>query len=285
MVYSDSEYGRDGLKNMIQFALNSGRCIVQAIAIKSGETEDQFYNRLSAIQRYDVNGGLFWGSAAESNVAIAALERHNQAASYGHVQWIFTDLDTSRSYTERIARGALVILPTTTIIEEFRRYWAGLNPNSPSSENPWYIDWYMTKYQCRLTSVNYQPYVSLSVCPTVDFTAKYNEYVQNPYVESTVKAVFAYAAAFENAHRDFCISRGQSGFCDNLKRINSVTLNAYLKNLQYTFTAKDGMASMVGKSIAFDDNGDPVTSSFTVWNYVNNVFERVSIFPTNFRLL
>ncbi|XP_067683891.1 uncharacterized protein [Haliotis asinina] len=280
MVYSDSEYGRDGLKNMLEFAVNSGRCIVQAIPIKSGETEAQFASRLSAVQQYDVNGGLFWGSAAESNAAIAALQRLNQAASYGHIQWIFTDLDTSKSYSERIARGALVILPTSTVIEEFRRYWAGLNPNSPSNENPWFMDWYMTKYQCRLTGINYQPYVSLPGC-TVDVTARYNNYVQNPYVESTVKAVFAYAAAFKNAHRDFCTNRGRSGFCEDLKRINPVTLNAYLKTLRYTFTAEDGMASMVGKSIEFDDNGDPVTSSFTVWNYVNNVFERVGNYSNN----
>ena len=83
----------------------------------------------------------------------------NNQNSLRDVTWLFGQLELERDYSAyTAAQNSLLAMATVTEVADFRSYFTALNVNNPPAENPWLQDWYMSKYQCRFSGVNYAPY-------------------------------------------------------------------------------------------------------------------------------
>ncbi|XP_069135753.1 LOW QUALITY PROTEIN: uncharacterized protein [Argopecten irradians] len=264
VVYSDSVYGRDGYDVFRSLAFKRSVCIVKGIAIPAAGSVSEIQQHLSGILNFDVSAGLFFGSAALATKFFSAMEN---VPNSGRMHWMFTDLNLMESYTSPVARGALLISPRTVTVTEFRDYFLSLDENNPPAENPWYQDWYMTMYNCRLPGVTHAPYGSLGLCPSLTQAQKLAAYKQVPFVETTIKAVFAYASALRAAQSARC---GTSGtFCSALQSLTSMDLFQTLRNVNFQFSGSEGIPSLVGQTVQFNSNGDNTMQDFTIFNYNN----------------
>ncbi|XP_060080414.1 uncharacterized protein LOC132559805 [Ylistrum balloti] len=264
VVYSDSVYGKDGYNTFMHMAYKKSVCIIKGISIPVSGSVTDIQQRLAGIVNYGVDAGLYVGSATLSLKLFSALENIPDA---GKLQWMLTDMNLMESYASPLARGTIFIGPRTVTVTEFRDYFLGLDENNPSSENPWYKDWYMTMYNCRLSGVNYAPYNSLNLCPNLSSAQKEADYKQVIHVETTIKAVFAYASALRVAQGDRCGSTGT--YCSALQSLSSSEFFNYLRNVDFQFSSAQGITSLLGHRVKFDKNGDITTQDFTVYNYNN----------------
>ena len=89
-------------------------------------------------------------------------------------------------------------------------------------------------------------------------------------------AVFTYASALRTAQQALC-GAGSSGVCTQLASLSHDDfLNTYLKNVNFTYTARERVPSLASdqyapykaaKRLQFDARGDIVNPSFSLWNY------------------
>ena len=148
VVYTTSVHGSEGFDTFKRQAFKSGICISKAIAVPSMGSVNDFQTRLASLGQYDLNAAIFLGSYNEAVSMLNALE--NIGSSVANVQWLFPDLNLMETYASRYARGALYVGPRTVTVTEFSSYFVQLSERSPPSENPWFADWYMTQYNCKL---------------------------------------------------------------------------------------------------------------------------------------
>ncbi|XP_041349145.1 uncharacterized protein LOC121368478 [Gigantopelta aegis] len=284
LVYVDNEYGRAFFDDLAQLAFDDKKCVVRALAVKNGESVDYYKEKFSTLAKSDVKGGIIWGVSFTLDAVLRALDSViDTKPTVGEIQWIFSDLSLQETYDQRkVTKGALLVRPATTLISEFRDYFVNMEHNvaAQASENPWYREWYMLANKCKLSGVTSKPYTDfLNNCnfiPKGDLT----KFVQSPYVDTTIKAVYVFAEALRKASEFKCA--GQASFCANLRNMDPLEFhNSYLKQVRYTFQASDGIASLVGQTVQFDGNGDPPESKLTVWQYKNNRMQQVGQFENS----
>ncbi|KAL5016529.1 hypothetical protein ScPMuIL_006118 [Solemya velum] len=263
LVHSDSDYGRDGYDTLVRQAIGRDICIAEAIQLSAHGTVDEFKDRLLSLGDLGITGAIYFGSYVSALTLLDALESVPNLAT---VQWIMSDLNFEEKYESAFARGVMYVAPTKTDVGEFATYFTSLNINSPPPENPWLRDWYMTANDCLLSGVDYQPYSSLNLrsCIVKSNSQRLNEFVQLPYVDMTIKAVFAYARALKTAQQAQC---GGFGTCASLQQMSTVDFHNYLKNVDFQFGNEEGIPSLNGQRVAFDDNGDLLDPGHTIWNY------------------
>ncbi|OWF48090.1 uncharacterized protein LOC110453540 [Mizuhopecten yessoensis] len=262
VVYSDSVFGMDSYDTFMRMALKKSICIAKAISVPASGSVTDIQQRLGGISNYDVSAGVFFGSADFSLKFFNALQG---VANSGQMQWMLTDMNLMENYASTMARGAILVGRKTVAVTEFSDYFLGLDENNPPSENPWYKDWYMTTYNCRLSGVNYAPYNSLNLCPSLSLAQKRAAYKQVPFVETTVKAVFAYASALRVAQNARCGSTPT--FCSSLQSLTSSDFFNYLRGVNFQFSSLEGIPSLVGQTVNFDRNGDSSVQDFSIYNY------------------
>ncbi|KAK6190589.1 hypothetical protein SNE40_002421 [Patella caerulea] len=239
IAYSDDAYGQSGMEEVLKAAHAGNICITQAISLPVTGTAGDYAAKINSVNKYNTKAAIFFGSNLEAQKLLEGL---NGQPSLGDLQWIYSDISPTSTIpaTNRYVRGSMVVTKKETIISEFETYFKTLYGTSPA-ENPWFSDWYKVGY----------------------------DYRQNVYVDTTVKAVYAYAVGLRDAQRNTC-GAGTRGACDALKRMTPSALHEFLKNVDYTFTAADGMTNMIGQKISFDVNGNPPTADYAIFSY-NNV--------------
>ena len=256
------------------------KCVVHALAVKNGGSVEYYRQQFSSLSRTGVKAGVIWGVSLTIDPMLEALDSViSTDPTVGAIQWILSDLSLQGNYEQRpITKGALLVRPATSLIPEFRDYFVNLERNVlvQASENPWYKEWYMLTNKCKFPGVTDQPYVNfVTNCNSVP-KANSAKFIELPYVDTTIKAVYVFAEAVRKASEDKCAGLGP--FCANLRNMDPLEFhNMYLKEVRYTFQASDGIPSFVGQTVQFDGNGDPPENKFTVWQYKDNQFQQVSI--------
>lgn len=182
---------------------------------------------------YDVDTAVFLGGYSNAVRLFQAVDAiHNIGGSARNLQWMLNDLYLGNNYASVTLRGAVVVVPKVNQLTSFRDYFLGLDENNPPSENPWFSDWYMTHFNCRLPGINYQPYASFpNVCAALTLAERQNAFAQVPFVETTVKAVFSYAHALRSAQQARCPPT--DNFCTSLKQMSTAEFHNYLKNVNF----------------------------------------------------
>lgn len=81
-------------------------------------------------------------------------------SNINNIKWVFGQLDLQMDISSYIAgQGAIVGMSSSVTIDTFQDHFINLDPKNPPAQNPWFQDWYMNTFQCRLdNNVNYEPY-------------------------------------------------------------------------------------------------------------------------------
>lgn len=147
VVYTTSIHGSHGFDQFKRQAFKDGICITKAISIPSMGSVNDFQTRVNNLGQYNINTAVFIGSYME---ALNLMQALNNIGSANNVQWILPDLNLMESYSAPNVRGALYVGPRTVSVTEFATYFTQINERAPPAENPWFSDWYMTNYNCKL---------------------------------------------------------------------------------------------------------------------------------------
>ena len=93
------------------------------------------------------------------------------------------------------------------------------------------IYWLNSVSRCKIGGISYAPYVSFSDCtaktPAVKRAAINTQWA---FVDSAIKAVYAYAKALKNAQSAMCVG---SGVCQGLRQMSPATFHDYLKAVNF----------------------------------------------------
>ncbi|XP_061196327.1 metabotropic glutamate receptor 3-like [Saccostrea echinata] len=262
VVNVDTDMGELGYKEFSRQALNENICIAGLKTVSIVATQADYETQLSDLGNDGVNVAVFLGPGAH---AIKLLKSNVGK----RVQWVMADMlrmvsTDPLSVHAPNSKGVIFALPKVRQITEFENYFVTLSETSPPGDNPWFQDWYMTLYDCRLPGINYAPFATKLFCPQT--VTKRSIYKQLPYVQSAIEGVYAYAKAFRTAHRTRC-GDSFNGVCDSLRAMSTADFNTILKNIDFTFSNTDGIPSMAGRRVKFDANGDIINQDFTIYNY------------------
>lgn len=78
-------------------------------------------------------------------------------------------------------------------------------------------------------------------------------------METTVNAIMAYAETV----RSICTTNG----CPQLASVSPSAFHSQLSTLNFTYPGTFSVAALRGRRIAFDMNGDLISSGYTFYNY------------------
>ncbi|KAH3888875.1 hypothetical protein DPMN_012917 [Dreissena polymorpha] len=267
IIYTDNDYGRDYYNEFIKLSQNNQVCVVAAISVPGSPNLPAYMERLKAVGTLDVTAAAFFGVHSAATMMLSAIENLNNSAQ--NLQFMLTSLNLGLPITVNRARGLLVVLPSYTEVTEFYDYWtASIDANNPPPENPWYKDWFMRTFQCRLQGVNYEPYVRYSDCdPKSPAQKRAATNTRIPYLDTTVKAVLTYAKALKTAHQQTC--GNQPGLCLGLRQMTAEQFhNNYLKVVDFDLN-EFGITSLNGKRVKYDITGDFYMAGHDIFNANN----------------
>lgn len=259
VVYTQDNYGSGLFTEFLRAASEAGVCIGGAIPVPNRGTVDQLRTIYQNHDFFDATAAIFFGGFGEATKTMQAVQGNAAAAN---LRWLFShvNFDTDVS-AYPAARGALYMTADIVDINEFKEYFIQLNERNPPTHDPWLADWYMNKYRCKLPNVNYEPFRNYPDCQQKTANERRTEFRQDPAVENTIFAIFAYVEAI----RQVC---GNSGICQALQQMQPRTFHdQYLSKVDFTFPNDFSIAALRGRRIAFDVNGDPLTPSFSFYRY------------------
>lgn len=257
-IFTDDAYGMNSFEEFLRISQNTEICISQAVLIDTGDSVSQIQKKMAQIVQTKASIGLIF---APSYRAIAIMDALDKRGDAGHLQWILNDLTIEKSNKNRYLKGALLLNPKSIPITEFVNHWVNLNPNAPPSENPWYREWFMTKYDCKLPGSVPAKFQALKFCFVPPKSKRRSTFKQNAYVEPVVLAMFAFARAMNSAHLDRCF--GQVGVCQALLSMSAEEFHQnYLMKVDYDVPVYQN------RKVKFDSNGDLENPEFRLWNYI-----------------
>ncbi|CAG5116932.1 unnamed protein product, partial [Candidula unifasciata] len=259
VVYTDNAFGHSGQEQLLMAMYDRGLCVSQTLMLDAKGNKDSYKAVLSNIGNISTSVAVLMSPNRLTKVILQAIP------SLANLQWVVGDIDITNDLSSlKRVRGAMVVVPRSATVDEFRQYFTQLlaSPRN-NAGNPWFADWFETTYGCSLTAGN---------CPTPTQA----QFVQSPWVVPIMKAVFAYAEAV----RSIC----NNGVCARLTSMTPAEFKSVLFSLGFTIPGTFP-PSLRGQNISFDSNGDPQTSAFTVYNYNNRAgtyaFEEIGRFESN----
>lgn len=275
VVYTDGTYGKEALAELRPRLVVADKCLTMAISTSSDDVSlTAMDSILSKILSTKATGVIYLGG---STVADALLKRAEGYSGAGKLQWIFTDSISlsDRFNNQKYPRGIISVLSGSRKIIEFEDHWVRIDVNSPSQENPWFQDWYMTEYDCRLPGNTNPKFTGKTPCPTLTESERRNSFVQDQFVEPAVHAVYGYAYAFKKAHQEKC--GGVPGLCAALSAMTTKEFyENYLRAVDFTYTKKERVESLASvglepynapAKVKFDANGDILDPTYDVYNF------------------
>lgn len=269
VVYQDNDYGVDSKDDFIRQAAESEICVVGSVVVPHTPQLSTYIEALQQLSSYNTVGAVYFG--VSESMVLNAIEAIPSAAD---IQWILSYADLNGNYLSKYIRGTVFLQPRVSIVNEFIDYFTtSIDENNPPASNPWYQDWFMTMFQCKLSGVNYAPYATLSVCSPKTPSQK-RAAINQRYetIDATVKAVYAYAKALRDAQGSLC---GGVGLCNALRSMSPQQFHSYLMNVNLHMNDVN-IASLSNNTVAFDQNGDNLYSAHRIWNY--NDFETPSTY-------
>ncbi|KAK7087415.1 uncharacterized protein [Littorina saxatilis] len=272
IVYSDNAYGTGGYMEVLGAASAAGICVSGVIAVPHVGSVSEYEEKLRGIGSYGATAALFYGNPSDALTLLQALQSLQGQTAVRDIKWLFGQLDIEGDFSAyTAAQGAIVAQPTSSVINGFKSYYTGLNVGSPPAENPWLQDWFMKKNRCRLSGVSYAPFNTYAFCTSS--TINPDNFKQSYYVERTILAILAYAEAIRT------VCPGANGVCNQLSSMEPrVFHDTYLSKVNLRYPDDFFIPEFRRRQLAFDVNGDPLTSSFTFFSYVNSAFTQFATY-------
>jgi hypothetical protein len=261
-LYSDNTYGREGIVSLItELTLRneSQRCIALRAALPLGSSDEPVFDEVVNGMRQEwvrnATVAVLFGHRDEAVGMMSAIMRAGDS-NLQDLVWIASDswATTLDKEYHKAAKGMLGVLPHPGLIQGFRNYFIGLNPQNNRTTNPWFKDFWESVFDCKLEGI--QPCdlqtQNLSIRNT------------NSKASNVIDAVYAFAHAAHQMIADHC--KGET-VCDEIvtrrsigEAINGTLLRQYLFNVSFNST----FAESSGEQL-FDVNGD-VQGSYLIVN-------------------
>uniref|UniRef100_A0A673G0F9 Glutamate receptor, metabotropic 8a n=1 Tax=Sinocyclocheilus rhinocerous TaxID=307959 RepID=A0A673G0F9_9TELE len=225
-----------------------GVCIAQSLKIprepRPGEF-DKIIRRL--LETPHARAIIMFANEDDIRRVLDAAKRSNQT---GHFLWVGSDSWGSKIspviQQERVAEGAITILPKRATVEAFDRYFRSRSLSN-NRRNVWFAEFWEENFGCNSQkTVFVQDVCFVCVCAGLEKVGRDSSYEQEGKVQFVMDAVYAMAHALHRMHRDYCF--GYPGLCPRMSNINGKELLGYVRHVNFNGSA--------GTPVVFNQNGD-----------------------------
>ncbi|XP_062400977.1 metabotropic glutamate receptor 4-like [Sardina pilchardus] len=247
-VASEGSYGESGVDAFIQKSREDGSvCISQSVKIPREPKQGEF---VKIIQRLSDNPNarviILFANEDDIRRLLQAAERENKI---GHFLWVGSDSWGSKispvEHQERVAEGAITILPKRQAIRGFDRYFISRTLEN-NRRNIWFAEFWENNFNCKLSRHPLKKGSGIKKCTNEERIGKDSLYEQEGKVQFVIDAVYAMAHALHNMHLDLC--PGKVGLCSKMDPINGTLLLKYIRNIN--------VSGIAGNPVLFNENGD-----------------------------
>ncbi|XP_030005896.1 metabotropic glutamate receptor 8 isoform X2 [Sphaeramia orbicularis] len=259
---SEGNYGESGVEAFIQISRETGGvCIAQSLKIprepKPGEF-DKIIRRL--LETSNARAIIMFANEDDIRRVLDAAKRNNQT---GHFLWVGSDSWGSKISPvigqERVAEGAITILPKRASVDAFDRYFRSRSLSN-NRRNVWFAEFWEENFNCKLGMHGKRP-GSLKKCTGLEKVGRDSSYEQEGKVQFVMDAVYAMAHALHRMHRELCY--GYPGLCPRMaNNIDGKELLSHIRAVNFNGSA--------GTPVVFNENGD-APGRYDIFQYqINN---------------
>ncbi|XP_035257165.1 metabotropic glutamate receptor 8-like isoform X1 [Anguilla anguilla] len=244
---SEGNYGESGVEAFVQISRETGGvCIAQSLKIprepKPGEF-DKIILRL--LETSSARAIAMFANEDDIRRILSAAKRNNQT---GHFLWVGSDSWGSKIspvvQQERVAEGAVTILPKRASVDAFDRYFRSRSLSN-NRRNVWFAEFWEENFNCKLGSHG-KRLGSPKKCTGLEKVGRDSSYEQEGKVQFVMDAVYAMAHALHRMHRDLCA--GAPGLCARMSSVDGKELLRYVRAVSFNGSA--------GTPVVFNENGD-----------------------------
>uniref|UniRef100_A0A4W6D5W8 Glutamate receptor, metabotropic 8a n=1 Tax=Lates calcarifer TaxID=8187 RepID=A0A4W6D5W8_LATCA len=245
---SEGNYGESGVEAFIQISRETGGvCIAQSLKIprepRPGEF-DKIIRRL--LETSNARAIIMFANEDDIRRVLDAAKRNNQT---GHFLWVGSDSWGSKISPvigqERVAEGAITILPKRASVDAFDRYFRSRSLSN-NRRNVWFAEFWEENFNCKLGMHGKRP-GSLKKCTGLEKVGRDSSYEQEGKVQFVMDAVYAMAHALHRMHRELCY--GYPGLCPRMaNNIDGKELLGHIRAVSFNGSA--------GTPVVFNENGD-----------------------------
>ncbi|XP_022604828.1 metabotropic glutamate receptor 8-like isoform X2 [Seriola dumerili] len=245
---SEGNYGESGVEAFIQISRETGGvCIAQSLKIprepRPGEF-DKIIRRL--LETSNARAIIMFANEDDIRRILDAAKRNNQT---GHFLWVGSDSWGSKISPvigqERVAEGAITILPKRASVDAFDRYFRSRSLSN-NRRNVWFAEFWEENFNCKLGMHGKRP-GSLKKCTGLEKVGRDSSYEQEGKVQFVMDAVYAMAHALHRMHRELCY--GYPGLCPRMaSNIDGKELLSHIRAVSFNGSA--------GTPVVFNENGD-----------------------------
>uniref|UniRef100_A0A3B5BEJ0 Glutamate metabotropic receptor 8 n=1 Tax=Stegastes partitus TaxID=144197 RepID=A0A3B5BEJ0_9TELE len=245
---SEGNYGESGVEAFVQISRETGGvCIAQSLKIprepRPGEF-DKIIRRL--LETSNARAIIMFANEDDIRRVLDAAKRNNQT---GHFLWVGSDSWGSKISPvisqERVAEGAITILPKRASVDAFDRYFRSRSLSN-NRRNVWFAEFWEENFNCKLGMHGKRP-GSLKKCTGLEKVGRDSSYEQEGKVQFVMDAVYAMAHALHRMHRELC--HGYPGLCPRMaSNIDGKELLSHIRAVSFNGSA--------GTPVVFNENGD-----------------------------
>ncbi|XP_061523821.1 glutamate receptor, metabotropic 8a isoform X2 [Phycodurus eques] len=245
---SEGNYGESGVEAFVQISRETGGvCIAQSLKIprepKPGEF-DKIIRRL--LETSNARAIIMFANEDDIRRVLDAAKRNNQT---GHFLWVGSDSWGAKISPvigqERVAGGAITILPKRASVDAFDRYFRSRSLSN-NRRNVWFAEFWEENFNCKLGMHGKRPGI-LKKCTGLEKVGRDSSYEQEGKVQFVMDAVYAMAHALHHTHRKLC--HGYPGLCPRMANgIDGKELLGHIRAVNFNGSA--------GTPVVFNENGD-----------------------------
>nr|XP_033782567.1 metabotropic glutamate receptor 7 isoform X1 [Geotrypetes seraphini] len=245
---SEGNYGAEGADSFTQAARESGGlCVAQSLKIPKEHTSGDFDKIVKQLLTTpNARGIVLFANDEDIRQILAAVKRANQV---GHFLWVGSDSWGSKlnplSVYEKVAEGAITILPKRATIEGFDTYFTSRTLEN-NRRNVWFAEYWEENFNCKLTITGSKKEETDRKCTGQERIGKDSQYEQEGKVQFVIDAVYAMAHALHNMNKDLCPD--YTGLCPAMEQAGGKKLLKYIRNVSFNGSA--------GTPVMFNKNGD-----------------------------
>ncbi|XP_067897809.1 extracellular calcium-sensing receptor-like [Heterodontus francisci] len=264
-ISSNNDYGRSGMKALIEAAVSFGICIAFSESFSRTDPAEKIMRIVNVIKASTTKVVVAFASSWEMRVLFDEILRQNLTGIQwiGSEGWITADI-IAADKRSRFLTGAIGTAERAVEVPGLRDFLLKVHPSLFPGDSL-VREFWETTFGCSLILDNTTSRVGSSLLPQCTGNETLHE-IHNVYTDPTVdggsynvyKAVYTFAHALHNMHS---CEHGQGPFINNtcayVTDFKPWQLLHYMTSVHFT--------TKTGEKVYFDDNGNPVAG----YDFVN----------------